>query len=74
MVIGMPSMPGNPYDRHTLFEALEQVAILTDCQPDEVFVDVGYRGVDVQPGTKVYHPKLKRNITQRLRRDIRQQL
>jgi IS5 family transposase len=27
--------------------------------------------VEVQPGTKVYHPKLKRNITQRLRRDIR---
>lgn len=67
----MRSMPGNPYDGHTLFEALEQVAILTDCQPKEVFVDLGYRGVEVQPGTKVYHPKLKRNITQRLRRDIR---
>lgn len=71
LVVGMRSMPGNPYDGHTLFEALEQVSILTDCQPKEVFVDLGYRGVDVQPGTKVYHPKLKRNITQRLRRDIR---
>ncbi|HJT52139.1 MAG TPA: IS5 family transposase [Nitrosospira sp.] len=71
LVVGMRSMPGNPYDGHTLFEALEQVAILTDCQPKEVFVDLGYRGVEVQPGTRVYHPKLKRNITQRLRRDIR---
>jgi len=71
LVVGMRSMPGNPYDGHTLFEALEQVEILTNCQPKEVFVDLGYRGVDVQPGTRVYHPKLKRNITQRLRRDIR---
>lgn len=69
-MIGMRSMPGNPYDGHTLLEALEQVAIPTDCQPKEVFVDLGYRGGDVQPNTKVYHPKLKRNITQRLRRDI----
>lgn len=71
LVVGMRSMPGNPYDGHTLFETLEQVAILTDCQPKEVFVDLGYCGVDVQLGTKVYHSKLKRNITQRLRRDIR---
>ncbi|MCE3261981.1 MAG: ISRSO9-transposase protein [Pseudoduganella sp.] len=48
----MRSIPGNPYDGHTLFEALEPVAILTDCQPKEVFVDLGYRAVDVQPGTK----------------------
>jgi IS5 family transposase len=71
LVVGMRSMPGNPYDGHTLFETLEQVAILTDCQPKEVFVDLGYRGADVQPGTKVYHHKLKRDITQRLRRDVR---
>jgi len=51
-VVGMRSIPGNPYDGHTPFEALEQVAILTDCQPKEVFVDLGYRAVDVQPGTK----------------------
>jgi len=70
LVVGMRSMPGNPYNEHTLFEALEQVAILTDCQPKEVFVDLGNRGVEVQP-TRDYHPKLKRNITQRLRRDIR---
>jgi IS5 family transposase len=47
------------------------VAILNVCQPKDVLVVLGYRGVDVQPGTKVYHPKLKGNITQRLRRDIR---
>jgi len=61
----------NPYDGHTLFETLEQVAILTEHQPREVFVDLGYRGAEVQAGTKTYHHKLKRDITARLRRDIR---
>jgi len=71
LVVGMRSMPGNPYDGHTLYETLEQVAILTEQQPKEVFVDLGYRGAEVQAGTKVYHHKLKRDITVRLRRDIR---
>jgi IS5 family transposase len=43
-VVGMRSMPGNPYDGHTLAEALEQVAILTDHAPSRVVVDRGYRG------------------------------
>lgn len=29
-VVGMRSMPGNPYDGHTLYEAVEQVSILTN--------------------------------------------
>jgi hypothetical protein len=29
----MRSLPGNPYDGHTLAEALEQVEILTDRAP-----------------------------------------
>lgn len=70
-MVGMRSMPGNPYDGHTLYETLEQVAILTEHQPKEVFVDLGYHGAGVQAGTKVYHHKLKRDITERLRRDIR---
>jgi IS5 family transposase len=71
LVIGMRSMPGNPYDGHTLYEALEQAAILTGCQPKEAFVDLGYRGAAVKKGTALYHRKLKRDITARLRRDIR---
>ncbi len=43
-VVGMRSFPGNPYDGHTLKEALEQVEILTDQRPDLAVVDRGYRG------------------------------
>jgi IS5 family transposase len=47
LVVGARSMPGNPYDGHTLHEAMEQAAILSDVELETVFVDCGYRGVEV---------------------------
>ena len=43
LVVGMRSMPGNPYDGHTLAEALEQVGILTGTNrsPATAIVDKG---------------------------------
>ena len=32
-IVGMRALPGNPYDGHTLAEALEQVEVLTDRRP-----------------------------------------
>lgn len=60
LVVGMRSLPGNPYDGHTLHLALEQAAVLMQQQPKEVFVDLGYRGATVPAGVKVYHRKLRR--------------
>ena len=71
LVVGMCSLPGNPYDGHTLHAALQQVEILTQRQPKEVFVDLGYRGATLPAGAKLYHRKLKRGISARLKRDIR---
>ncbi len=47
-VVGMRAMPGNPYDGHTLAEAIGQVEILTDQCPDPAVVDHGYRGHGVK--------------------------
>lgn len=69
-VVGMRSMPGNPYDGHTLREALEQVEILIDTRPKRAFVDRGYRGHGVQI-TAVYIAGQKRGMTPALRRDLR---
>jgi IS5 family transposase len=52
-VIGMRSMPGNPYDGHTLGSALEQVEILTENRPEIVLADRGYRGVEAGQGIKL---------------------
>ena len=54
LVVGMRSMPGNPYDGHTLQQALEQVEILTDTVPSLVLADRGYRGVTpTNPATRL---------------------
>lgn len=70
VVVGMRSMPGSPYDGHTLAEALEQAAILCDATPEVAIVDLGYKGVAVD-GVKIYHPGLRRSITRGLRAMIR---
>jgi IS5 family transposase len=69
-VVGMRAMPGNPYDGHTLREALEQVEILTDTRPRRAFVDRGYRGHGVEH-TAVFISGQRRGMTPALRRDLR---
>ena len=70
LVVGARSMPGNPYDGHTLAEALEQAAILSDVSPEVAVVDRGYKGIAVDC-VKIYHPGLRRGITRGLRALIR---
>ena len=62
-------MPGNPYDGHTLPEAFEQVSILTDHPPKAVFVDKGYRGVDVE-GVVIWRSGQKRGVTPTIKKAI----
>lgn len=69
LVVGMRSLPGNPYDGHTLPEAIEQVSILTAQKPKAVFVDKGYRGVSVT-GVTIWRSGQKRGVTPSIRKAI----
>ena len=69
-VLGMRAMPGNPYDGHTLAEALEQVEILTDQRPSLAVVDRGYRGHGVEK-TQVLISGSKRGLTPALIKRLR---
>ncbi|QDA37036.1 IS5 family transposase (plasmid) [Paracoccus liaowanqingii] len=69
-VLGMRALPGNPYDGHTLPEALEQVATLTGQIPDLAVVDRGYRGHGVLE-TKVLISGTRRGLTQKLKALLR---
>jgi IS5 family transposase len=69
LVVGMRSLPGNPYDGHSLPEAIEQVAILTDQKPKAVFVDKGYRGIHVD-GVTIWRSGQKRGVTPSIRKAI----
>ncbi|WP_029527815.1 IS5 family transposase [Polaromonas glacialis] len=70
LVLGMRSMPGNPYDGHTLGEALEQVEILADKRPGIAIVDKGYRGVQVQ-GVQILRSGQRRGITRTMKAMIK---
>jgi IS5 family transposase len=69
-VVGMRSLPGNPYDGHTLAEALEQAAILTDRCPSLAVVDRGYRGHGVKH-TRVLISGTRRGLTPALAKALR---
>jgi IS5 family transposase len=53
LVVGMRSMPGNPYDGHTVDSQLEQIGILTGQTPKIVLADRGYRGVVPAAGSQL---------------------
>ena len=69
-VVGMRALPGNPYDGHTLGEALEQVETLTDQKPELAFVDRGYRGHGVE-NVKVFISGAKRGVTKAIAKLLR---
>ena len=69
-VVGMRSLPGNPYDGHTLAEALEQVEILTGRRPRLAVVDRGYRGHGVET-TRVLISGTRRGLTPVLAKALR---
>ena len=53
-VVGVRAMPGNPYDGHTLAQAVAQVEQLTRQGVEEVFVDKGYRGHNYEGSADVH--------------------
>jgi len=69
-VVGMRALPGNPYDGHTLNGALEQVGALTGVQPQQVFVDRGYRGHDADR-LRVWIAGTKRGLSTALRKRLK---
>jgi transposase, IS5 family len=70
LVVGMRSMPGNPYDGHTLQETIEQVEILTDKRPGIAIVDKGYQGAELT-GTQILRSGQRRGVTQAMKAMIK---
>lgn len=69
-VVGMRSMPGNPWDGHTLAETIEQVSILTDRKPKTVIVDKGYQGVTLE-GIRILRSGQRRGVNRKLKAMIK---
>jgi IS5 family transposase len=70
-VVGIKALPGNPYDGHTLKEALDQVEELTGSRPNDGYVDLGYRQHD-ETQTNIHIARTKAvQQTYTLRKDMR---
>jgi IS5 family transposase len=70
LVVGCRSMPGNPYDGHTLDETLEQVEILADKRPGIAIVDKGYQGAQVE-GVQILRSGQRRGVTRTMKAMIK---
>jgi IS5 family transposase len=60
--LGAMAVDGNPYDGHTLKEALKQVKRVIR-EPEHVFVDMGYRGHNYRGDTEVHVDKRRKGRT-----------
>ena len=49
------SLPGNPYDGHTLRDVIEDTQKLTGCEIERAYVDKGYRGHEAQNPGRVFN-------------------
>ena len=61
--IGAKAFHGNPYDGHTLSQALEQVEKISPRRPEHVFLDMGYRGHNYEGETEIHVDKRRRGRT-----------
>lgn len=70
-VIGMQSLPGHPYDGHSLQAQIDQTTKLTGFKPERVYVDRGYRGHDAENKGMVFISGQKRGLTPTIKRELK---
>jgi IS5 family transposase len=70
-VLHAQSLPGNPYDGHTLHDAIEGAQRLTGLQIERAYVDKGYRGHDAPNPRRVFISGQKRGVFGVIKRELR---
>jgi transposase, IS5 family len=61
-IVGMMTVPGAPYDGHTLGQQIDQVERMTGVTVERAYVDLGYRGHNYKGKAEVYLPR-DRSVT-----------
>ena len=70
--LGAKSLPGTPYDGHTLEEQLDQVVTLTGMMPKRCHVDRGYKGHGVDPDScRVIIAGSRKGITKAIKKEMK---
>ena len=69
-VLQADALHGNPYDGHTLKQAVDNYTRMVGIQPSRVFVDKGYRGYDKSLRPSTFHSGMKK-LPLTLKRELR---
>ncbi len=70
-VLHAKALPGNPYDGHTLKDAIEETQALTGREIERGYADKGYRGHDAPKPLRIYLSGQKRGVFGRTKRELR---
>ena len=72
-VTHVASLPGNPYDGHTLAKVIPGIEMLVGNVLERIFTDAGYRGHNAPPEYKfkVFTAGQKRRVTPQIKRQMR---
>jgi transposase, IS5 family len=70
-VLHTKTLPGNPYDGHTLKAVIEHTEKLTGCAIARAYVDKGYRGHDAENPRRVFISGQKRGVFGIIKRELR---
>src|SRR5262249_26588794 len=65
------TLPGNPYDGHTLGVVIEDTERLTGCEIERAYVDKGYRGHRAANPRRVFISGQKRAVFGVIKRELR---
>ena len=70
-VLHAKALPGNPYDGHTLRDAINDTQKLTGCEIERAYVDKGYHGHDAPHPRRVFISGQKRGVFGAIKRELR---
>lgn len=72
-VAHIATLPGNPYDGHTLAEIIPNMEALIGNKLERILADAGYRGHNASPDYKfrIYTAGQKRRVTPQIKREMR---
>jgi IS5 family transposase len=70
-VLHAKSLPGNPYDGHTLKTVVEDTQALTGREIERAFVDKGYRGHDAPNPRRIFISGQKRGVFGAIKRQLK---
>jgi transposase, IS5 family len=59
-ILAMQALRGNPYDGHTLQGTIGRIASTTGTEPEQAYVDMGYRGHDYEGDCQVHVGRRRR--------------